>query len=524
MTLDKLLLQVRRIAEHRELGAEKRIRAAYKQCLKELKQFIGYEYATLAEDGKLTYDILAKKQVQARFLEEVQQRVDAIAPEIRSEMTRLVSSVYNLSYNGMIEAAASSVPGEVSSALKGLSYVQPMQIKSGIDNTLINKIMLNDILEKNRKGVIYDLKQAINIGITNGETVDMVARRISKALDGDYKKSVRVARTEVHRVREAGLNEGARDFDERLKEAGVDMRMAKIWRTMKDNRVRPNVVRKSKKGTITKMGNGANHIQMEGQTVLADEQFELSDGNMTDAPGQSGIAAQDINCRCFVRYKLVSEEEYVQLTGKTFDGKAFTDNENRDIIELSYQDWEKADTALTKEAEDWAPKLNADEKKSITDYTGDDYIDINDWLRKGMAYDDEWLEDTVNNIDNAIDKYELKQSISVIRGTSSQIMRRLDYKLDDSIIGETFRDPAYLSSSVSKDVANGFAEKTTMDIGGDKVFIQFDIPAGKGRGAYINSFNGYDEKEFLIKRDAPFEFYEVTQNDNGILLKARWKE
>ena len=173
--------------------------------------------------------------------------------------------------------------------------------------------MLNDVLEKNRKGVIYNLKQAINIGITNGETVDTMSKRISKVLDGDYKKSVRVARTEVHRVREAGLNEGARDFDAQLKEAGVDMRMAKIWRTMKDNRVRPNVVRKSKKGTIIKMGRGANHIQMEGQAVLADEQFELSDGNMTDAPGQSGIASQDINCRCFVRYKLVSEEEYVQL-------------------------------------------------------------------------------------------------------------------------------------------------------------------------------------------------------------------
>lgn len=332
MTLDKLLLQVRRIAEHRELGAEKKIRAAYKQCLKELKQFIGYEYATLAEDGKLTYDILAKKQAQARFLEEVQQNIDAIAPEIRSEMTQLISSVYNLSYNGMIEAASSIVPGEVSSALKGLSYVQPMQIKSGIDNTLINKIMLNDVLEKNRKGVIYELKQAVNIGLTNGETVDMMSKRISKVLDGDYKKSVCVARTEVHRVREAGLNEGARDFDAQLKDAGVDMRMAKIWRTMKDNRVRPNVVRKSKKGTITKMGHGANHIQMEGQTVLADEQFELSDGNMTDAPGQSGIASQDINCRCFVRYKLVSEEEYMQLTGKNFEGKAFTNGANRDKI------------------------------------------------------------------------------------------------------------------------------------------------------------------------------------------------
>ena len=53
---------------------------------------------------------------------------------------------------------------------------------------------------------------------------------------------------------------------------------------------------------------------------------------MTDAPGQSGIASQDINCRCFVRYKLVSEEEYVQLTGKNFEGKPFTEDKNSDII------------------------------------------------------------------------------------------------------------------------------------------------------------------------------------------------
>jgi hypothetical protein len=333
MTLDKLLLQVRRIAEHRELEAEKHIRAAYKQVLKELKQFIGYEYANLAENGKLTYDILAKKQQQARFLEEVQQHIDGIAPEIQSEMTKHVGSVYNLSYNGMVEAAALSAPAEVNAALKGLSYVQPMQVKAGVDNALINKIMLNDILEKNRRSVIYDLKQAINIGLTNGDTVDMTARRISKVLDGDYKKAVRVARTETHRVREAGFYEGARDFDEQLKSTDTNMRMVKIWRTMKDERVRPQRRKKGKGGKwSTKMGHGANHMIMDGQTVLVDEKFTLSDGNVTDAPGQSGIAAQDINCRCFVRYKLMSEDEYIQLTGKNFAGKAFTNVENSDII------------------------------------------------------------------------------------------------------------------------------------------------------------------------------------------------
>ena len=54
----------------------------------------------------------------------------------------------------------------------------------------------------------------------------------------------------------------------------------------------------------------ADHVIMEGQTVLADEMFVLSDGNETEAPGQSGIAAQDINCRCYASYDLMSDDEF----------------------------------------------------------------------------------------------------------------------------------------------------------------------------------------------------------------------
>ena len=437
MNLDKLLMRARRAVQSRELRAEKRIRAVYKQCLNELKRFIGYEYAALAENGRLTYDILAKKREQARFLEEAQRHIDTVAPEIRNEMIQLVSSVYNLSYNGMIEAAASGVPDEVSSALMGLGKAGAIQAKAGVDSALINRIMLNDVLEKNRKGVIYDLKQAVNIGLTNGETVDAVSKRISRVLDGDYKKSARVARTEVHRVRESGFNEGARDFDSQLKEAGVNIRMVKIWHTMKDNRVRPNVVRKSKKGNVTSMGHGANHQQMEGRIALADEQFELTDGSLTDAPGQSGIAAHDINCRCFTRYKLVSEEEYIRLSNKNFEGKAFTNGKKNDIIELSYQDWKKAEKPLVKEAKDWVPKLNVAEEEGVVIYTGYRYIAINGWIRKGMEYEDKELENLVKNIDSAMGKYELKKGISVIRGTSSQVLRELGYELDNSIIGKS---------------------------------------------------------------------------------------
>lgn len=328
MTLDKLLIQVRRIAEHRQLGAEKQIRAAYKRTLNDLKKFIGYEFAQYAEDGKLTYDILAKKQSTARFLEEVQQNIDGLSPETQAEILQCVSDIYELSYEGMTNAALKTAPKAAAVALQGLSFVQPTQVRGGVNNELINKITLNDVLEKNRRNVIYDLKRAVTIGITNGETVDMMSRRVSGVLDGDYKKAVRVVRTEAHRVREMGLSDSAKSFDEELQKTDTGLRMVKIWRTMKDERVRPNRRYKTKKGWRTSVGSGANHQKMEGQTVLATDMFELTDGHMTVAPGQSGIAAQDINCRCFVQYKLVDNAEFVKLSAKN----KFTNGDNSGII------------------------------------------------------------------------------------------------------------------------------------------------------------------------------------------------
>ncbi len=373
MTLDKLLIQVRRIAEHRQLGAEKQIRAAYKRTLSDLKKFIGYEFAQYAEDGKLTYDILAKKQNMARFLEEVQQNIDGLSPETQAEISECVSDIYKLSYEGMTDAVLKAAPKTAADALQGLSFVQPTQVISGVNNELINKITLKDVLEKNRRNVIYDLKQAVIIGITNGETVDMMSRRVSGVLDGDYKKAVRVVRTEAHRVREMGLSDSARNFDEELQKTDTGLRMVKIWRTMKDDRVRPNRRYKTKKGWRTMPGSGANHQKMEGQTVLATDMFELTDGHKTVSPGQSGIAAQDINCRCFVQYKLVDNTEFVKLSSKN----KFTNEDNSDIIK---EKGKKGITPITDGAIKGVPKVK------INGYTDEQCTFIQEQHKELLKY------------------------------------------------------------------------------------------------------------------------------------------
>lgn len=314
--LEKALVQLRRIEEHRTAEAEKEIRRLYKSTLKDLKQFIAYEYAEYAEDGKLTYEILQKHGRHARFLEEVEQRMSGLSPEMSKEIKGLVEESYKLSYEGMIEAVKKSENSEeLAEALVGLRGTTPESIQA-----IVEKGLVDDVLKKNWQAHVYEIKRNIAIGLAVGDRLDTVAKRISKAVDTDYKKALVIARTESSRAREAGFCNSAIDINDTLRQGVTQVRMTKRWVTMRDERVRPNIRRKTKKGWKTYKGTGANHQIMDGVLIEADEMFILSDGHETLAPKQSGIAGQDINCRCKAVYRLMSDQEFYNATGRHFKG------------------------------------------------------------------------------------------------------------------------------------------------------------------------------------------------------------
>ena len=310
--------QLRRIEEHREKSTEKEIRKVYKTMLTDLQHFISDEYVKLAEDGQLTYEILRGKNEYARFIDEVEKRLNGISPKVSKEIRATVNEMYKLSYDGMVDAVSKSTSSDtLRAAFKGVKGATPETIKAAVENPIAG-LTLNDTLEKNRRDIIYNIKKQIGIGLTAGDRMSTMARRIADSLDGDYKKAVRVARTEVHRVRETGHNDCVEEIDQTLQNGTTSLRMVKIWRTMKDERVRPQQRVKTKGGWKTVIRGNADHMKMEGQTVLADELFDLGGGLKAKAPGQSGDASNDINCRCTVEYVLMSDEEYFKATGKHF--------------------------------------------------------------------------------------------------------------------------------------------------------------------------------------------------------------
>lgn len=294
--LDQYFAELRRIEEHRTQSAEKEIRFTYKKILEELRGFLGNRYAQLAKDDVLVYADLQKYGGYARFLEEVEARLSGISSQISEEIKSLTKEVYATGYQGMVVAVEEAVSNNgipIEDTFAGMRGVTPQIIKNAVENPVAG-LTLKDTLEKNRREIIYSVKQTIGVALTQGDRYTTMAKRISECLDADYKKSIRIARTEAHRVTEAGHHDAAKSANDALYQSGVEM--VKTWKTMKDGRVRPSHA----KGKAQKY----NHKKMDGVTIPIDDEFILPSGAKTMAPGQSGIAGEDINCRCYLSYAL----------------------------------------------------------------------------------------------------------------------------------------------------------------------------------------------------------------------------
>lgn len=314
-SLNELLHEVKRIEEHREILTEKKIKAIYRQLTDDLDAFLAKEYKKYADDeGRLYTAYLDSKNHKAKFLQAIAENVDSIAPTVKKEIMTLVNDVYTESYKGMVEALKKADTRAKFEAMTKDMSVNPDVLKQAVNNN-ISKLTLPQVLERHRADIIYQIQQELNIGLMQGDRYEKMAKRISERVGVSYSKAMNITRTETHRNVESGFMDCAEHIQEGLD--GSDLIYAATWRTMDDGRVRPQQMRKTKKGWVKTLSkNGANHMKMEGVTVKAGELFNLGGGVKAKAPSQSGVAAHDCNCRCFLEYNLMTPEEFAKATGK----------------------------------------------------------------------------------------------------------------------------------------------------------------------------------------------------------------
>lgn len=135
-------------------------------------------------------------------------------------------------------------------------------------------------------------------------------------------------------------------------------------------------------------------------------------------------------------------------------------------------------------------KLSANEKSAISSYSGDNFLKINSYLRKGKDEDPD-----VARIDSAIGKGSLEGG-TLYRGMSREDAKKL-FPGGDIKKGMVVSDPAFLSTSKEKKIAGMFS------IGG--VMLQIETNKGdKGLDVTGLSSNKHED-ETLLPRNAKME-------------------
>ena len=256
------------------------------------------------------------------------------------------------------------------------------------------------------------------------------------------------------------------------------------------------------------------------ETDADDVDWVTINGTHTPLEGGVAIGGGKLHGKSFSNAKSSKGERRTAITGaKSFadvhDADAFFGvrpdrklrSENREEYDRLRSEYENSPVKK------WNDSLSGEETDAIMNYAGSDYSGINGLLRGEMTERmvENWnatgktdVRDMIQRVESGIDKFELKEPITVYRTCEKDVFESLSQK-----VGSTFRDNAFTSTTVlNESVASG------------NVRMEINVPAGKGVGAYIGSTYGQpDEHEFLLQRGTEFTIRGVSKVGDSYTIK-----
>lgn len=255
---------------------EKRAASEYRVLYRDVQGVLG-KYATKYADagGKLTFAELQKYDRLQKLEKELKNTIRKHHIEIAKEIRGATRASLVTAHAGTMDIIGTEAGRKIRGILNKETIAAIMQSPH-------TGMKLNDRLEWRRAELIRTTQETMVRGLVAGERYETIARSLKDVFEGDLNKTITIIRTESHRAHEKGKAEAV----DRATSQGVTM--TKTWISSKDERVRDD------------------HIGMDGQTVPVDEDFVAPDGSRGPHPGEMGSAAQDINCRCTVAYRVVA--------------------------------------------------------------------------------------------------------------------------------------------------------------------------------------------------------------------------
>ena len=260
----------------------KTIQAVYKKALEDIENKLkisdGKIEVLLKDIDSLTEEqrsILQSQIYQRKFQRSLKSQLEIMLKDLAVNQYGTVSDYLKASYhNGYIGALYNI-------NMQGMPLIMPIdpylvhraieidsKIKHGLYQNLVDKV------EVFKHRIANDISR----GIASSTSYHDMATWIRHGTKVSVGQSMRIVRTEGNRI----YNAAALDCGKGAKERGCDL--VKVWDSTLDMKTRPT------------------HRECDGQVRELDEGFKNSNGE-AKAPGQFGIASEDINCRCAVLIK-----------------------------------------------------------------------------------------------------------------------------------------------------------------------------------------------------------------------------
>ena len=283
----------------KELTKDERIIVrGYKAGLTNIRKDINLLYEKYAKDGKLSMADLSKYN-----------RLTNLEKNIADNL--------KTAYDVQVKTTKKAVKGAFESSFYYSTFELEQEAKIPLMFGLLKKEAVNAVVEGphrwpqiakgHTKLTNAKIRDQIMQGVVQGKDVGQVTKAVAKEMNIAASKACRIVRTETHRAQ----NQGSLDSFMEASKKGVIIQ--KVWVATLDERTR------------------ASHRVMDGQIVEVNEEFIMPGDIKALAPGLSGSASGDINCRCIIRAEVAG-----------YSPQARRSREDGIIPQQTYQQWAKA--------------------------------------------------------------------------------------------------------------------------------------------------------------------------------------
>lgn len=248
-----------------QLRDEKKIINDLKKIYKEALTDINQKVAVLMVD-----ESMQSKIYQVGYQNRLKKQIEASLELLNSGQYEKIHNYLQDCYSSGFIGVMYDLHGQ------GIPLIMPIDQKAMVKAVQTDSKISKGLYTKLGKDV-GDLKKRITSEVSRGVAQALPYKDVTRNLNNvariGFNRSMRIARTEGHRITQASALDGMRT----AKSAGADV--LKQWDATLDGHTRDH------------------HRELDGQIRDVDDDFEV--GGMTvEAPGMFGDPAEDCNCRC----------------------------------------------------------------------------------------------------------------------------------------------------------------------------------------------------------------------------------